>query len=182
MFEAARKCHGAGIHITFNLIFGYPGEQECDRNQTLRVMGEIAERFDNVTFSPNLFTPYPGIPIWPELRELGLKEPDSLSEWARCGLGQAELPWLNRDAGRRLQRGISYFLLDNHVNEVRRRARSSAKRRIMALLRKPLHWRIRHHFFGWPLELWLSMARHWLVVRRSLLTGISLSRSLTETR
>jgi radical SAM superfamily enzyme YgiQ (UPF0313 family) len=182
MFEAARKCHGAGIHTTFNLIFGYPGEQECDRNQTLRVMGEIAERFDNVTFSPNLFTPYPGIPIWPELRERGLKEPGSLSEWALCGLGQAELPWLNGNAGRRLQRGISYFLLDNHVNEVRRRARSSAKRLILALLRKPLHWRIRHHFFGWPLELWLSMARHWLVVRRSLLTGIALSRSLTETR
>jgi len=182
MFEAARKCRRAGIRSTFNLIFGYPGESESDRNQTLRVMGEIAERFDNVTFSPNLFTPYPGIPIWPELRKLGLKQPDSLLEWADCGLGTAELPWLNGAACRKLQRGMAYFLLDNHMNKAKRRARSALKRWTMSLLRKPLLWRLRRHFFRCPVELWISMAQQWLVVRRSLLTGVGLSRSLTETR
>jgi radical SAM superfamily enzyme YgiQ (UPF0313 family) len=182
MFEAARKCQHAGIRTTFNLIFGYPGEEEADRNQTLRVMGEIADRFDNVTFSPNLFTPYPGIPIWPELRKLGLKEPESLEEWAAIGLGQAELPWLGVEAGRTLQRGMSYFLLDHHVNRVRRRAQSPVGRFALSLLRKPLHWRLRHHFFRWPIELWISMAKQWLVMRRSLLTGVALSRSLTEVR
>ena len=28
-----------------------------------------------MSFSPNIFTPYPGIPIWPQLRELGVQEP-----------------------------------------------------------------------------------------------------------
>lgn len=182
MFEAARKCHGAGIRTTFNLIFGYPGEDEADRNQTLRVMGEIAERFENVTFSPNLFTPYPGIPIWPQLRQLGLKEPGSLAEWADFGLGQADLPWLDRPARRSLQRGASYFLLENHMSKAQRRARSRLSRWTMNVLRKPLHWRLRRHFFRWPVELWISMARQWLVVRRSLLTGIPLSRGLREAR
>jgi radical SAM superfamily enzyme YgiQ (UPF0313 family) len=182
MFEAARKCHRAGIRTTFNLIFGYPGEEARDRNQTLRVMGQIAERFDNVTFSPNLFTPYPGIPIWPELRQLGLKEPDSMVGWARCGLGEAELPWLDREALRTLQRGMSYFLLENHMSKAQRRARSGFTRWILAVLRTPLHWRLQRHFFRWPVELWISMARQWLVVRRSLLTGIALSRSLREAR
>ena len=182
MFEAARKCQRAGIRTTFNLIFGYPGEEDADRNQTLRVMGEIAERFDNVTFSPNLFTPYPGIPIWPELRKLGLSEPGSLEEWAGIGLGQAELPWLGCEVSRTIRRSMSYFLLDNHVNKIRRRARSPIRRWLLSLLEKPLHWRLRHHFFRWPVELWISMARQWLVMRRSLLTGIALSRSLTETR
>src|SRR5581483_7159126 len=50
MFEAARKCAQAGIRATFNLIFGFPGERERHRRATLRVMGEIAARFDNVTF------------------------------------------------------------------------------------------------------------------------------------
>jgi hypothetical protein len=50
------------------------------------------------------------------------------------------------------------------------------------MLRKPLHWRLRRHCFAWPLELWISMAQRWLVVRRSLLTGIPLSRSLQGTR
>ncbi len=180
MLEAARKCQRAGIRTTFNLIFGYPGEKEADRNETLRVMGEIAGRYDNVTFSPNLFTPYPGIPIWPQLRELGLKEPASLAEWADCGLGQADLPWLDRAASRSLDRGTSYFLLENHLKKAQRRARSRVSRCIVNLLRKPLHWRLRRHFFDWPVELWISMAREWLTVRRSLLTGIPLSRNLRE--
>jgi radical SAM superfamily enzyme YgiQ (UPF0313 family) len=182
MFEAARKCSQAGIRTTFNLIFGYPGEEERHRRETLRVMGEIASRFENVDFSPNLFTPYPGIPIWPALREMGLQEPDSLEAWAGFGLGQAELPWLRDEGARRLQRGMSYFLLDNQLNRVRRKSQSAPVRALARALRKPLHWRIQRHFFQWPVELWISMAQQWLTMRRSLLTGEPLARSLSETR
>lgn len=178
MYEAARKCHRAGIRVTFNLIFGYPGEEQSHRRETLRVMGDIAEQFDNVSFSPNVFTPYPGIPIWPELRELGVKEPASLEQWADVDLGANHLPWLQGESFATLQRAISYFLLDNRINKARRKSRSPVLQSSFELLRKPLHWRIRHHRFGWPVELWLGMARKWLVVRRSLLTGDALSHSL----
>jgi radical SAM superfamily enzyme YgiQ (UPF0313 family) len=178
MFEAARKCERAGIITTFNLIFGYPGEDESHRKETLRVMGEIAAQYDNVTFSPNLFTPYPGIPIWPELVEMGLRQPAALKEWAACGLGRATLPWLGRKAERRLARGVSFFLLDSRVAGARRRRRSVAQRWALSMARKPLHWRIRNYCFDLPVELWMSMACHWLIVRRSLLTGQALSRSL----
>src|SRR5579862_823280 len=72
LYESARKCRQAGIRATYNLIFGFPGEQERHRRETLRVMGEIAGKFDHVNFSPNIFTPYPAIPVWPKLRELGV--------------------------------------------------------------------------------------------------------------
>jgi radical SAM superfamily enzyme YgiQ (UPF0313 family) len=180
MFEAARKCRNAGIRVTYNLIFGYPGEEEQHRRETLRVMGEIAERFDNVTFSPNLFTPYPGVPIWPELIEAGLREPQSLEEWASVGLGQTELPWLDDKDGMALQRGMSYFLLANQLGKTARKSRSAAGRTGMRLLQRPLHWRLKHHFFNFPIELWVSMAKHWLVMRRSLLTGDALGRELRE--
>jgi anaerobic magnesium-protoporphyrin IX monomethyl ester cyclase len=182
MFEAARKCARAGIRVTYNLIFGYPGEQERHRRETLKVMGEIAERFDNVSFSPNLFTPYPGIPIWPQLRSLGLPEPQSLQEWADIDLGTNTLPWLRGKSFASLQRGISYFLLDNQINKTRRRSRSEVVQSLFSAARKPLHWRIRNYSFAWPLELWLSMARQWLVVRRSLLTGQPLTRELIKVR
>jgi anaerobic magnesium-protoporphyrin IX monomethyl ester cyclase len=181
MFEAARKCGRAGIRTTFNLIFGYPGEQEAHRRETLRVMGEITRKFDHVTFSPNVFTPYPGIPIWPELCELGLREPANLEEWAGCGLGQARLPWLKGAELKTLERSMSYFLLDNQIKKTRRKSHSTAMRAALKWVRKPLHWRLRHHFFRWPFELWISMAREWLVIRRSLLTGEPLARSLSET-
>lgn len=111
-----------------------------------------------------------------------MREPASLAEWADCGLGEASLPWLGEEAGRKLQRSISYFLLDNEFTRNRRKSRSAALRWGWSLLRRPLHWRLRRDFFRWPVELWISMARQWLVMRRSLLTGDALSRSLTETR
>jgi radical SAM superfamily enzyme YgiQ (UPF0313 family) len=182
MYEAARKCARAGIRVTYNLIFGYPGEEEHHRRDTFRTMARIAEQFDNVTFSPNVFTPYPGIPIWPELIRLGLNEPASLEAWSSMGLGEIALPWLPEHTKQDLQRSVSYFLLHNLLNKARRKSRSPLVRAALALTQRPLHWRLRNHAFRFPLELWLSRARQWLAVRRSLLTGEALSHSLGETR
>ncbi len=178
MFETARKCSRAGIRATFNLIFGYPGEEERHRRETLRVMGEIASRFAYVSFSPNVFTPYPGIPIWPQLRDMGVPEPDSLEAWADVDLGRNRLPWLQGKAFDTLTLGISYFLLNNTLDKAGRRSRSVFSQAVFRLLRRPLLWRIRNHFFSWPLELWLVMAQRWLTVRRSLLTGQALTHDL----
>ena len=177
--EAARKCAGAGIHITLNLIFAYPGEEERDRRETLRVMGGIGAQYDNVTFSPNIFTPYPGIPIWPELLDLGVREPQTLAEWADIDLGAGNLPWLKGRRFARLRRELSYFLLANELSRAGWRAGAGLRRRIFSLLRRPLHWRLRHYVFALPWELWLSMAQRWLIVRRSLLTGQPLSHELS---
>ena len=180
IYEAARKCARAGIRITLNLIFGYPGEEEQHRRETLRVMSDIASRFNNVSFSPNIFTPYPGIPIWPDLKSRGLREPETLEAWADVDLGRNTLPWLRGRSLDTLLRSISYLQLDNELNKARRRTNSTAMRSALSLLRKPLHWRIRNHFFDWPVELWLSMAQQWMVMRRSLLTGQPLSRTLSR--
>jgi anaerobic magnesium-protoporphyrin IX monomethyl ester cyclase len=180
MFEAARKCGQAGIRVTFNLIFGYPGEEDSHRAETLRVMGRIAERHDHVTFSPNLFTPYPGIPIWPELRRLGLDEPQSLEEWASVGLGTTPLPWLAAASSKTLQRSMSYFFLANQLTKTSKKTRGRIAKVGCRLLQKPLYWRLKHDIFAVPVELWVSMAQRWLVIRRSLLTGEALSRRFTE--
>jgi len=170
LYECARKCKQAGIPVTYNLIFGYPGETAQHRQETMRVMTEITDRFDNVSFSPNVFTPYPGIPIWPQLKEMGLKEPQSLAEWADFDLGGAPLPWLEDDGS--LRRGIAYFILDSEVSKASRNSRKSGiRRKLLGAFRKPLSWRVQHQRFWFPLELWLANARRWLVLRRSLLTG-----------
>jgi radical SAM superfamily enzyme YgiQ (UPF0313 family) len=180
IYEASRKCEQAGIRVTLNLILGYPGEEERHRRETFRVMTEIAARHDNVSFSPNLFTPYPGIPIWPELRERGLAEPQSLIEWANIDLSMNNLPWLQGHKFRSLQRAISYFLLDARIGKARRKSRSPVVQGMLGIVRKPLHWRLQRCFFSWPFELWFSRAKQWLVVRRSLLTGQPLSRELSR--
>ena len=125
-----------------------------------------------MTFSPNIFTPYPGIPIWPELRRLGVKEPETLEEWSTIALGTNILPWLRGEPYRNVNRGMSFFMLNNEVTKVIRRSRSRLQRLVLRAVQRPLHWRMQHHYFRWPLELWVAQNR--LVTRRSLLTGQNL--------
>jgi radical SAM superfamily enzyme YgiQ (UPF0313 family) len=170
MYETARKTHLAGIRVNFNLILGYPGETEHDRLTTFRTMSDIGRQFPNVRFSPNIFTPYPGIPIWPQLRELGVPEPQTLEEWMEMSLGANFLPWLRGRELARLNRTLSYFLL---LNQVGRSSKTfSLERRIISLIvQTPIRWRLRSRLFTFPWELWLSQFFERLIRRRSLVTG-----------
>jgi radical SAM superfamily enzyme YgiQ (UPF0313 family) len=179
MFETARKTEQAGIRVTFNVILGYPGETEKDRLETFRIMSEIARQYSNVSFSPNIFTPYPGIPIWPQLRAMGLREPQSLEEWEVVALGNNLLPWLQGEELRRMRRMIEFFLLNNQI----RRATSGARwmgSRARRALSAPLRWRLRHNRYEFPWELWVARVTEQLVTRRSLLTGQALAHSVGD--
>src|SRR4029450_13201953 len=147
MFETARKSEKAGIRVTFNLILGYPGASEGGRVEAVCVVTDISRQYSNVRFSPNIFTPYPGIPIWPELRSMGVEEPQSLEEWADVGLGSNHLPWLQGEDLRRLRRMLEYFLLNNEI----RRTTSNipwAKHGFRRALGAPLRWRLRKNQFA----------------------------------
>jgi len=170
MYETARKAAIGGIHVTFNLIFGYPGETEADRVETLRTMSEIARQFWNVSFSPNVFTPYPGIPIWPQLREMGVREPQSLDEWAELPLGRNTLPWLQGKELEKLWRMLEFFLLNNQLRKATKdypRLRTGLRRALGA----PLRWRLRSNLYSFPWELWVGRNLEKIVTRRSLVTG-----------
>jgi anaerobic magnesium-protoporphyrin IX monomethyl ester cyclase len=179
MVETARKTHLAGIHVTFNLIFGYPGETEVDRQQTFKIMGDIARDYWNVSFSPNIFTPYPGIPIWPQLKEMGIREPQSLAEWETLALGTNVLPWLRGEELRRLQQSLSYFLLNNQIRKVTKRV-PWLRRGVRRALGVPIRWRIGKNQYSFPWELWVSGAVEKIVTRRSLLTGQALAERTQE--
>ncbi len=170
MFETARKAAIGNIRVTFNLIFGYPGETEADRTITFRTMTEIARQFSNVSFSPNVFTPYPGIPIWPELRSLGVHEPQSLSEWAALPLGANILPWLQGKDRDRLDRMLNYFLLHNQICR-RNRSYPLVRRVVRRAVLTPIRWRLRSSKYSFPWELWVTNATEEVVRRRSLVTG-----------
>lgn len=170
MVETARKTDLAGIHVVFNIILGYPGETESQRQQTFRIMSNIAREYANVSFSPNIFTPYPGIPIWPQLREMGIREPQSLEEWETLALGVNVLPWLHGEELRRLQRSLEYFLLNNHIRKVSEKI-PWVRQKVRRVLGAPVRWRIGRNRYSFPWELWLSRAVEKVVTRRSLLTG-----------
>jgi anaerobic magnesium-protoporphyrin IX monomethyl ester cyclase len=179
MVETARKTSLAGIHVVFNIILGYPGETEEHRQQTFRIMSDIAKEYWNVSFSPNIFTPYPGIPIWPQLKEMGVHEPRSLEEWETLALGTNVLPWLRGEELRRLQRSLEYFLLNNQIRKMTTKI-PWFRRGIRRLLGAPVRWRIGKSRYSFPWELWLSRSVERVVTRRSLLTGQALAERTQE--
>ena len=179
MVETARKTHLAGIHVVFNIILGYPGETEAHRQQTFRIMSDIAKEYSNVTFSPNIFTPYPGIPIWPQLKEMGVREPQSLEEWETLALGTNVLPWLRGEDLRKLRRSLEYFLLNNQIRKVTKKL-PWGRRGVRRLLGAPVRWRIGKSRYSFPWELWLSRAAEKVITRRSLLTGQPLAERTQE--
>jgi anaerobic magnesium-protoporphyrin IX monomethyl ester cyclase len=170
MYETARKAELGGIRVTFNLIFGYPGETEADRIVTFQTMSDIGHHFPNVSFSPNIFTPYPGIPIWPQLREMGVPEPKSLREWMDMPLGANMLPWLKGKELARLQRMLNYFLLNNQIDR-RHKNNSQLRRAVRFVVQTPIRWRLRSSRYSFPWELWLSNLSERIILRRSLVTG-----------
>ena len=170
MYETARKAQLGGIRVTFNLIFGYPGETEADRIVTFQTMSDIGRQFPNVSFSPNIFTPYPGIPIWPQLREMGVPEPKNLREWMDMPLGANMLPWLKGRELARLQRMLNYFLLNNQIDR-RHKNHSWLRRTVRFIVQTPIRWRLRSSRYSFPWELWLSNFSERIILRRSLVTG-----------
>lgn len=179
MYETARKAELGGIHVTFNLIFGYPGETEADRVETISTMSDIARRFWNVSFSPNIFTPYPGIPIWPQLRQLGVHEPQSLEEWAALPLGANVLPWLQGRDLQRLRTMLQFFLVHNQIRKATK-DHALLRRGVRRLLSAALHWRIRSRRYSFPWELWVARSAEKWTTRRSLLTGQTLSTKMEQ--
>ncbi len=175
MVETARKTDRAGIHAVFNIILGYPGETEQDRQKTFRIMSDMAREYPDLSFSPNIFTPYPGLPIWPQLKELGVREPQSLQEWETFALGVNVLPWLQGEELRRLRRSLEYFLLNNHIRKATKKL-PWLRRGLRRAVGAPVRWRIRKNQYSFPWELWATRAAEKLVTHRSLLTG----RALTE--
>src|SRR5271170_5408034 len=165
MYETARRGDLAGIRITFNLIFGYPGETEADRIVTFQTMSDIGRQFRSVSFSP-----YPGIPIWSQLRTLGVHEPKSLREWMDMPLGANMLPWLQGKELARLQRMLSYFLLNNQIDR-RQKNHSRLRRAIQFVVQTPIRRRLRSSRYSFPWELWLSNLSERIILRRSLVTG-----------
>lgn len=179
MVETARKTYLAGIHVIFNIILGYPGETEAQRQLTFQKMSDIAREYPNISFSPNIFTPYPGIPIWPQLKEMGVREPQSLEEWETLALGANVLPWLRGEELRRLRRSLEYFLLNNQIRKVTKKL-PWGRRSVQRMLGAPVRWRIGRSSYSFPWELWLSRSVEKLVTRRSLLTGQPLAERTQE--
>jgi radical SAM superfamily enzyme YgiQ (UPF0313 family) len=165
-YRTAERCYRVGIQPSFNLIFGLPEETPDDVRQTLAMVDELGRRNPDAAFFTNIFSPYPGSPIFPEAVRRGVREPASLEEWAAFYPRIQVLPWLNGAPHARIQRIRDYIRIGYSARHMvihrSRGLRAPLRRALQGLAR----WRLRRLRVEWPLEVWALKAWHQLKERR----------------
>ncbi len=154
IYEAADRLSAAGIKPAFNMIFGYPGEGEKERRESIRLIMNICRQFPGAEFWTNIFTPYPGAPVMERAFELGIQVPQTMEGWSDFFPRYTVLPWLKGKKHRQVQIMRDYLRVAFHRVPVGRYERSRLNRAVYEMIAAPARWRLDHNFFSFPVELW----------------------------
>ena len=157
--RCAERLSGVGISADFSFMIGMPNEEPSDMFDTVGLVNKITKidsRFR--ILGPFIYRPYPGSKMYDECKEMGMKEPQTLEEWADnpyikdivSSKDYHYYPWVRYPMDK-LGRVIFYCWL------------SGIKLRwsILSKVGRALgSWRCRFKFFRIPVEMWL---RDWMV-------------------
>jgi radical SAM superfamily enzyme YgiQ (UPF0313 family) len=164
-YRTAERCRAVGIRPSFNLIFGLPAEEEEDLRETMAVVDRIGRANPDADFFTNIFSPYPGSPIWPQAVAQGVQEPRSLEEWAEFHPKVQVLPWLSGARHARIQRIREYIRIGYSARQMVVEAPRGLRGRARALLRGLARFRLRSLLIRVPVEVWALRA--YRALRRS---------------
>jgi radical SAM superfamily enzyme YgiQ (UPF0313 family) len=157
-YRTAERFRRAGIRPSFNLIFGLPAEEEEDLRDTMAVVDRIGRANPDADFFTNIFSPYPGSPIWPLAVSQGVREPQSLEEWAEFYPKIQVLPWLQGARHARVQRIRDYIRLGYSARQMVVERPRGVKGLLSVLLRRLARLRLRTLAIRFPLEVWALKA------------------------
>jgi len=156
IYEAAERLTAAGIRPSFNMIFGYPGERETDRRQSIALIMDICRRYPRAEFWTNIFTPYPGAPVMERAFELGIQVPATLEEWVDFFPRYTVLPWLKGAGHRKVQVMREYLRAAFTRIPIGVQRKSLLQRVVHGSIGIPARWRLDHNFYSLPFELWIK--------------------------
>jgi radical SAM superfamily enzyme YgiQ (UPF0313 family) len=168
-YRTAERCRAAEVEASFNLIFGLPGEEAEDLRATIAMVDNLGRRNPEAAFFTNIFSPYPGSPIFPEAVRLGVQEPKSLEEWAVFHPKIQKLPWLEGKAHARIQRIRDYIRIGYSARKMVVHRPDGLKDLARRLLQGMARFRLRRLAVGFPVEVWALRA--WKELRRRFGAG-----------
>ena len=122
------------------------------------MVDRIGRANPDADFFTNIFSPYPGSPIWPLAVARGVREPQTLEEWADFHPKIQVLPWLHGRAARahpahpRLHPHRLLGAADGGAS------RAGCKGVAARSLRRLARWRLRTLLVRFPLEVWALRA------------------------
>jgi len=88
-------------------MIGFPKETKKDQEKTFKIIDKLHE-IVNPDIKIFMFTPFPGTELYEEALKRGLKEPESLEEWAKFEYENPITPWVPEDVKRE-------FIITTHL-------------------------------------------------------------------
>ena len=156
IYESTERCVKSGVIPSFNIIFGYPGEGDKERRETVNFMMDICQKFPGAEFWTNIFTPYPGSPIFHQAAALGIDVPKTLEDWVKYFPRYTVLPWLNGRDHQRVQTMRDYLRIAFDRSPIAANGPGRFARAVQHLTAYPARMRLNHDFYSFPIELWLN--------------------------
>ncbi|MBV8551214.1 MAG: B12-binding domain-containing radical SAM protein [Acidobacteriaceae bacterium] len=162
IYQAADMLSQAGIRPSFNIIFGFPGESEKERRESIRLVMNVCRRYPLAEFWTNIFTPYPGAPIMKRAFELGIDVPKTFEGWADFFPRYTVLPWLKEKKHKRVQTMREYMRVAFNRVPIGVQRKHPLNRLVHRAISIPARWRLDHDVYAAPVELWLkNKANKW---------------------
>src|ERR1700726_3392785 len=156
IYQSTERCINAGVIPSFNIIFGYPGEGPKERRETVNFMMDICRKFPGAEFWTNIFTPYPGSPIFQQAAKLGIEVPKSLEGWVDYFPRYTVLPWLKGSDHQRVQTMRDYLRIAFDRAPIATKGHNWFATAIQHLTAYPARVRLNYDFYSFPVELWIN--------------------------
>lgn len=164
--HAVSQCVKYGIAANCSFLIGIPGETPEGREETYRLIGELAALGPKVELlGPQVYRPYPGGKLYEEVQKYGLRFPTDFEGWAefydKNPSGSVfdenpSYPWLTAAENEELPRvwevvhyGLNWSASANPV------------KRLAGLWFRKMHWD-RRRFGGADLALFMALRRRLL--------------------
>jgi radical SAM superfamily enzyme YgiQ (UPF0313 family) len=163
IYAAADKLTQAGIRPSFNMIFGFPGEGEAERRESVGLIMDICRKYPGAEFWTNIFTPYPGAPIMERAFELGIEVPKTLEGWVEFFPRYTILPWLKGKKHRELQTMRDYLRVAFNRKPIGISRKHPVNQLVHNLISYPARLRLDRNCYSFPVELWLKNAANRLL-------------------
>ncbi len=159
--HAVAQCNKYGISPNCSFMIGIPTETDEEREETFKLITDLADSGRLDLLGPQMYRPYPGGQLFEEAKKYGLKLPETLEEWAvyydKNPLGDVfdtyiNYPWLSKRSRRRLP--FVWMVAHYHINY--RQSKSLIKRLVASWF--GLHWKWRI-FGGWDIRFLMFLRR-----------------------
>jgi anaerobic magnesium-protoporphyrin IX monomethyl ester cyclase len=156
VYAAASKLTKAGIRPSFNMIFGFPGEGDAERRESIQLIMDICRKYPGAEFWTNIFTPYPGAPILDRAFELGIDVPKTLEGWVEFFPRYTVLPWLKGKKHREVQTMREYLRVAFNRKPIGLTKKHPVNQFVHNLISYPARARLDRNFYSFPVELWVK--------------------------